>query len=177
MIDKRKIRKEIQATRDNLSQIKKSSFDKKLCDKLIKIISERNAKIVHTYISIKSEVNIFPVIDYMLSNGITVVAPKALSSLKMSDLILSSIDCLESGVFGTKHPAGNNEYKGTYDLIIVPGLAFDKYNNRIGYGAGYYDYFLKSNISSYKVAIAYPFQIIDKIPFEPHDVKLDKIIF
>lgn len=177
MIDKQLIRKQVQNKRDSLSLTEKSTLDRNLCNILIKLIDAKKTKVVHTYLPIKSEVNIYPVIDYMLSNNITVVAPKALPGMEMSNLILSSLSDLENGVFGTKHPTGNNIYHGQYDIIIVPGLAFDKNNNRIGYGGGYYDMFLKSNQKALKVALAYPFQVFNEIPFEFHDEKLDLIIY
>jgi 5-formyltetrahydrofolate cyclo-ligase len=65
------------------------------------------------------------------------------------------------------------------DLIIVPGLAFDTKGNRLGRGQGFYDRFLK-NLKKYKhiqtIALAYPFQIQENIPFEPHDQKVDRVI-
>jgi 5-formyltetrahydrofolate cyclo-ligase len=61
------------------------------------------------------------------------------------------------------------------DLAIVPGLAFDKQNNRIGYGKGYYDKLL-SNLSVFKIGICFDFQIFDKIPATEKDIKMDLVI-
>lgn len=177
MINKDSVRKKIGAIRNNIPLEEKVLLDSKLCESLINTIVEKKAQVVHTYIPIKSEVNIYPVIEFMLSNSITVIAPKAMPDMKMINLNLNSTDSLENGIFGTKHPSGNNEYHGKYDIIIVPGLAFDKKNNRIGYGAGYYDVFLRENINAFKVAVSYPFQILDKIPIEEHDVVLDQVLF
>jgi len=66
------------------------------------------------------------------------------------------------------------------DLVIVPGVVFDKSGHRIGYGHGYYDRFLdnleKINKNAVKVGLAYDFQIADKVPIEKHDVPVDKIV-
>ena len=66
------------------------------------------------------------------------------------------------------------------DLIIVPGLGFDLEKNRIGFGGGFYDTFLtrlrKDGIDIPFVAICYDFQIIEKVPVEGHDVKVDFIV-
>ena len=61
------------------------------------------------------------------------------------------------------------------DLIIVPGIAFDKQKNRIGYGDGFYDRLLKKTKCP-TIALAYEFQIVHNIPGEKHDVKVDQII-
>ena len=63
------------------------------------------------------------------------------------------------------------------DLVIVPGIVFDKKGHRIGYGYGYYDRFLKllgKNVK--KIGFAFEFQLVDKIPEEQHDVPMDVVI-
>ncbi|MFC4404211.1 5-formyltetrahydrofolate cyclo-ligase [Gracilibacillus xinjiangensis] len=65
--------------------------------------------------------------------------------------------------------------KYNIDLIIVPGLVFDQYGNRIGYGGGYYDRYL-SDYNGTKIALAANFQLVDKIHKEPHDIRVDYIV-
>jgi 5-formyltetrahydrofolate cyclo-ligase len=63
------------------------------------------------------------------------------------------------------------------DLVIVPGVCFDRSGNRLGYGAGYYDILLshvKDKIPF--VALAYEEQLVDTIPAEDHDVRVDIIV-
>lgn len=63
------------------------------------------------------------------------------------------------------------------DFVIVPGVAFDLFKNRVGYGAGLYDRFLQSVKSNCpKVGIAFEFQIYDTVPVEEHDIPLDFVI-
>ena len=62
------------------------------------------------------------------------------------------------------------------EMIIVPGVAFDRTGNRMGRGRGFYDRLLKSTPQALKVGVAYDFQILDEIPVEPHDVKMNRII-
>ena len=59
----------------------------------------------------------------------------------------------------------------------MPGLAFNDANFRLGYGGGYYDNFLLQYPLAYKLGICYPFQKVEQIPLEPHDVKLDDVLF
>jgi 5-formyltetrahydrofolate cyclo-ligase len=61
------------------------------------------------------------------------------------------------------------------DVIIVPGIVFDKRKHRIGYGKGYYDDLLRST-NAKKIALAYDFQIVDSIPNDEWDEKMDKVI-
>lgn len=113
----------------------------------------------------------------MLNSKVTVVTPKTLPNRKLQHLTLKSLDEVEKGVFGTSHPANTKEYLGEYDLIIVPGLAFNDANHRLGYGGGYYDNFLTQHPLAFKLGICYAFQNVEYIPMEPHDVILDEIIF
>lgn len=70
----------------------------------------------------------------------------------------------------------NEPYQGDYDLIVVPGVAFDKNGNRLGRGCGYYDRFLCQHQAVTKIGICFDFQLVDEIPTEPTDIKMDEII-
>ena len=64
-----------------------------------------------------------------------------------------------------------------FDLIIMPGVAFDRKGNRIGYGGGYYDkYFSQIKGESNKIVLAYDFQIVNSIENEAHDIRVNCII-
>ena len=70
----------------------------------------------------------------------------------------------------------NGEICTNIDVVIVPGIAFDKSGNRLGFGSGYYDKFLNLHASIYKIALAFDFQLIDTIDIQEHDVPMDLII-
>ena len=112
----------------------------------------------------------------MLTKNIKVITPKTLPKRQLENLELHALNELEKGVFGTSHPANSEIYSGNYDLIIVPGLAFDNQNYRLGYGGGYYDTFLEQHPNAFKVGIFYPFQKVSTVPKEKHDVCLDTIL-
>ena len=64
---------------------------------------------------------------------------------------------------------------GKIDLILVPGVAFDKFGNRLGRGKGYYDKVLKQT-GAYKLGVCFDFQLVERVPVEPHDVKMDRVV-
>ena len=70
----------------------------------------------------------------------------------------------------------NNEYTGNYDLIVVPGVAFDRNGNRIGRGKGYYDRFLCKHLDVNRIGICFDFQLVDEVPTEDNDVKMNEVI-
>ena len=87
-------------------------------------------------------------------------------------------ECLVAGEqFGIGEPTGPIWTDlDAIQIIIVPGVAFDRSGNRMGRGRGFYDRMLKSTVGALKIGIAYDFQMLDEIPVEPHDVKMDRII-
>lgn len=87
-------------------------------------------------------------------------------------------ECMTAGEqFGIGEPTGREWVDlDAVEMIVVPGVAFDQEGNRMGRGRGFYDRLLKSTPQAVKVGVAYDFQILDHIPTEPHDVKMDQII-
>lgn len=79
--------------------------------------------------------------------------------------------------FGILEPTGMKcEVLEDIDLILVPGLAFDREGNRLGRGKGYYDKILKRT-TAWKIGICFDFQVLQQVPAEVHDVKMDEVIF
>lgn len=175
-IAKKALRQKMRQLRDSRDLQEKRDHDRRINLLLKKLIQERKAASVHSFLPMGSEVDLHPLIEELLKNGTSVVCPRTLPKRKLEHLVLKSTHELEDGVFGTKHPAEANVFDGDYDIILVPGLAFDTAGNRLGYGAGYYDSFLENHPEAFKVGVAYPFQVLDKVPTEIHDVKLDRII-
>ena len=97
------------------------------------------------------------------------------------DLVLRQYtgpECMVSGEqFGIGEPMGD-EWTDleAVQLIAVPGVAFDPAGNRMGRGRGFYDRLLKSTPHAVKIGLAYDFQMLDTIPTEPHDVRMDRVI-
>ena len=70
----------------------------------------------------------------------------------------------------------NDAYTGDFDLIVVPGVAFDRQGNRLGRGKGYYDRFLCQHQKVKKIGICFDFQLVDNVPVEENDIPMDEII-
>lgn len=173
---KQALRKYMLQKRQALDSNLKAKYDAAICAQLETQIESMKARIIHAYLPMGAEINIRPLLENLLQKGITIATPKTLAKPNMENRILTSFNDLENGVFGTKHPAQPNVFDGSFDLIIIPGLAFDSNNYRLGYGGGYYDTFLKSQDQSIKLGVFYPFQKVFEVPIEKHDIQLDGII-
>ncbi len=170
------LRSAMEAGRQRLSRSEREHYSSQICQVLWDLIRSRDARVVHSYLTMGREVNVLPLLQRLLDTGITVVAPKTLRKRQMTNLVVQSMQCMEPGVFGTYHPKDAVEYPGPYDLIIVAGLAFDRVGYRLGYGGGYYDTFLADHPHAWKVGVGYPCQLHDQVPVEAHDIRLDQVI-
>lgn len=92
-------------------------------------------------------------------------------------LLYTGKDAVKAGVFGILEPTEESQSvaEEEIDLIIVPGVAFDRQHNRLGRGKGYYDRLL-STLKAPKIGICYDFQLLDTIPVESFDKKMDIIV-
>ena len=168
---KKEIRKELLYLRDNLEDRYNKSMIIK--NKILDLDIYKNSKVVAIYYSMKSEVDTKELIEESLSLGKKVLLPRIINKNKMIFIAINKETNYERNSFGVMEPIGE-EYSDI-DLIICPGVAFDKDNNRLGYGRGYYDkYLAKHNI--YKIGICYKEQLIDKIDTDEYDIKMDMIV-
>lgn len=82
---------------------------------------------------------------------------------------------LVAGVLGTRHPADDAEVLSEGDLILVPGLAFDRSGRRLGRGRGFYDRFLAGQ-SAFKLGVCFSGQVVEEVPREDHDAVVDAVV-
>ena len=174
---KKSLRLSMLSARSAMDQSAKKAYDKDICEALGHEINKRECKVIHAYIPMANEINILPLLEHLLYTNIKVVCPKTLPARVLENRVLHSLNVLETGIKGTLHPAEADVYNDQYDFIIVPGLAFDANKFRLGYGGGYYDNFLAQQPNAIKTGIFYPFQKVNMVPKEPHDICLDDIIY
>lgn len=170
------LRKAILEKREQMLPSQKQQWDETILTYLKKMVLERNVQSVHTFISMPNEVNTLVFIQWLLDRNVTVVCPKTLTNRQLEHRVLTSLHELENGKFATKHPQNTLIFEHQPELIIVPGLAFDKLGYRMGYGAGYYDTFLAQWPNAYKVGVCYPFQLVNEVPTEAHDARMDEVV-
>lgn len=173
-MNKQILRKKYKDIRKNIKD--KQKQDNKIFNKIIKLEEYEQSDLILTYVSLKDEVDTIELIKYSLKNGKKVAVPKC----EGDDIVfyyISSFEDLEEGNFGILEPK-TNESINNFDnsICIIPGVAFDKQNNRIGYGRGFYDRFLE-DYNGVKMGLAYRECICDKIDSEINDIKMDKVVF
>ena len=127
------------------------------------------------YISYDNEVYTHAMIQDSIKQGKNIVVPKVNGGILIPS-ILTSWSELTIGSYNILEPKQIKPVMlEDINIVIVPGIGFDIYGHRIGHGRGYYDRFLRE-IKSIKIGLAFDFQILQEIPYEEHDIEMDKII-
>lgn len=179
-MEKVKVRGEIINKRNKLSSKDKIRYDNLIFKKLINSEIYKKSKKIFIYISFGSEVDTRNIIEYSLADGKEIYVPKTNKLVKeMLAIRINSLSNLTADKWGILEPETiNKDNIGCeFDLIIMPGVAFDNKGNRIGYGGGYYDkYISKYNGNTEYIALAYEIQIVKSIYIEEHDITVDYIL-
>lgn len=180
MENKKTIRNIIKEKRSILTDKEKELMDNIIFNKIIESESYKIAKVMFVYVSFQGEVDTKRFIEYALNQDKRICVPKIVSKKEgLKAVEINSLQDLKEGAYGILEPEGFNSEinKEEIDLILMPGVAFDKEGGRVGYGGGFYDRFLKGvSKDTSKIALAYDFQIFNKVPMEEQDVRIDGII-
>jgi 5-formyltetrahydrofolate cyclo-ligase len=159
-----------------------SDKSKEIVDKLKLMKEYEECKTVFIYMDFKNEVKTLDLIRVMIKEKKRVIIPYTdVLNTVIIPVELKDLDKdLKISPYGYLEPKEEKIIPvepAEFDLIIVPGVVFDKKFNRIGFGKGYYDRILAKKRNDVKaIAIAYEFQVLDEIPSEEHDIKMDIII-
>ncbi|MEI8200113.1 MAG: 5-formyltetrahydrofolate cyclo-ligase [Eubacteriales bacterium] len=136
--------------------------------------------VIGLYSPIRSEADILSHAALLRARGLLTALPRICGDKLVFGVVTDGKN-LRPGVFGIMEPLPEAEMVQCRDFcaICIPGLAFDRTGARLGYGKGYYDRFLQLAPGDRRpllIGVGYDFQLIDAIPQDSHDLKLDYII-
>ena len=134
---------------------------------------------IAVYLASPDEIDLSAFISEMLGRGVKVVAPRWNGeTYELAKLGGLSSECLRRGPMGILEPAEAEVAKpGEVAVWIVPGLAFTRDGRRLGYGGGWYDRLLASaSADSLRIGVAHEFQVVEELPQEPHDIRIDCVV-
>lgn len=149
--------------------------------KVRRLTAFRQARCVCSYVALPYEVQTWQMIEGMLAYKKRVVVPVVQKWTKRLQLaeIQDPFTDLAPGAFGVLEPIGSLKPVRLCDvqLVLVPGLAFDRHGNRLGHGHGYYDRFLARVPSKIPtVGLAFSFQLLDCLPVTSHDHAVQTVL-
>lgn len=176
---KSEIRKEALELRESMPEMYRNTLNIKIFNGIKEWDLYQNAECVMLYASFRSEVNTWSLIEDCLSQGKRVVLPKTVrEGTRIVPCLVNDLNDLVRTKFGVMEPDANRSPEAEtndIDLILVPGAAFDLKGGRIGYGAGYYDRFLKK-YKGIKAGMCFYSQIVSSTLSEEHDVAMDYLV-
>lgn len=185
METKKQIRIRSLKARDALTEEERNQKSRKICERLLQSSFFEEAQDILLYASYGSEVQTQQIFDQAVSEGKQVFYPRVMDGETMQFFQVTDLSALQEGYRGIREPRADGaaytqpgRKAGRRALLIMPGAAFDREKNRIGYGKGFYDRFLGAGFAGMKIALAFDVQILqeNQIPAQETDVRPDLIL-
>lgn len=161
------------------AEIKRNS--RKISARLFHLPAFKKSEVIACFVSLSGEVETRDIIERALTLKKHVAVP--VTALGFKKVFFSAIrtwnDVDSHGKGGIPEPSRRNWRKvklKDVDLVIAPGLLFDREGNRLGYGAGVYDRLLKQMPHAVKIGVAFNVSLIDVLPRDRHDVPVDMVV-
>lgn len=181
--EKSLLRKQILEKRASLPLETRKNADIAMAERIIGHQWFYRAEVILGFMNYDSEISTEEILKEALLRKKKLFLPK-IEGDNMSFYKMDSLAELQKGYKGILEPAGDTEqfdyerYKNSRLLILIPGVAFDIYGNRMGYGKGFYDRFLeqKEVLQTFSIGIGYKCQQVNQLPVDEHDIKPYQVI-
>lgn len=179
-MDKQQLRQQMRTQLGRYSAQQRVDMSQKACKNIVETPEFQNANTIMAFLSLPHEADTTPFILYAWQHSKTVAVPKI--SWQQRHMIPVQINSLETGI-ATEAGGLRNPVTGVpvpledIDLVITPGLAFDKNGNRLGRGGSYYDrFFQNEKLKAVKCGFGFAEQIIQDVPTVEHDKPIDMLV-
>ena len=173
---KKILRREFLSKRAAISIDERDRISHALIKKFTESELYRKSKVIMAYASTPEELQLNELFAACFDDGKILTIPFIVGKGEMQAVEVPNFDALEVGAFGiqtVKRELRKFIGPAQIDCVIVPGAAFDLSGGRLGLGGGYYDRFLPLAVNAVKIALAYDFQLVDSLPIEEHDFRIE----
>jgi 5-formyltetrahydrofolate cyclo-ligase len=178
---KAELRARLRARRD--AEPERDARSRRILERAIELPQYRAARVIASFVGVNSEVNTAPLLERALADGKRVAVPWR-DGVELRFTALDDLGDLVPASFGLREPAeplrvdaGREIAPEAIDLVLVPGLGFDRLGNRLGHGRGYYDRFLRRcRRETPRVGLAFECQVVDQLPVTDRDEPLDLLV-
>ncbi len=180
-MNKKELRKQMLQKRNRLDAEYRKQADEAITAAFLESELYRNSQSLFIYISYSSEVDTQRIISQALQDGKKVLVPRTCGETRQMDAVqitdfktqLCQTCC---GILEPDYDDGQAFPPEQIDLIVVPGVAFDRKGFRIGYGGGYYDKYLCLATNATTIGFAYEQSLLDALTPEIHDRRVNRIL-
>jgi 5-formyltetrahydrofolate cyclo-ligase len=176
---KRDVRRTVLAARDALGDAERIARSTAIHDRFLALPEVERAGIVMLFWSFGSEVSTPPLIERLHDRGTRVALPRIGSAGELEVVGYMPGDPVRKTSFGAREPTGGAVLDpASIDLVVTPGVAFDRGGRRIGYGGGFYDRFLLlTRPDAPRIGLGFDLQLLDEdLPAGAFDLRVDLIV-
>lgn len=175
-MDKKTLRDKILKQRKILPVLEHAHRSEQIVNNIIDYIKDINYNTIALYYPIHNEVDVKPLLDYLWGKKKNVLLPFSYKNGNMEFKLYEQNSNLIKDDYGIPSPGTKHIFPtDLIDITLVPCVACDEENNRMGYGAGFYDRFL-DKVPTTSIGVCFDFQVLKQIPIEKNDKKLTTII-
>lgn len=172
---KKQLRKQFSLSRDSLTHKEALIYSQQMTQSLMGMPEIQSAKIIASFVSFKSEIQMNSFNQWVIDHKKTLLLPKVdYSHQQIRFFEVTAMETLKRGHYGILEPDEilcKPYDPQKIDVIISPGLAFDKHGYRLGYGGGYYDrLFNTPSVQAVRIGVGYDLQYTDILPHEAFDL-------
>ena len=176
---KQEIRRRLRALRQSLAPGEIEARSRQIENRVRALEDYAEAGALLVYLALPEEVQTGALIEEALRSGKRVYVPVVVPGA--SDLNLAEYtgpECLDQpGPFGLRQPRPGSGFPDRLDLVLTPGLAFDRAGRRLGFGKGYFDrLFARLSPECLRVGLAFEFQVIPRVPAGPGDRPVHRVV-
>ena len=176
-MDKKELRRQIRELKRAMTpeQIEQASL--RLGELFLETRQYKNAKTIYGYLPYNQEVRTVPMLEQALKDGKKVAVPKCYGD-EMKFIYLEDLTQVELGYCNIPEPIADGPVaEDETALVLMPGMAFTKNGDRMGYGGGFYDKFLAKEPNHPTVALCYSFQMVESLPTAEYDIPVDCVLW
>lgn len=174
---KRALRREVRALRDGLPRQERRRKDVAIADRLLDLRELQGARTVMAFASFGSEVGTAAILERLDAAGIRIALPRVVQG-EIVPVAFRPGDEVGASDLGAPEPVGGEVVSDAeIDVVVTPGLAFDRQGFRTGYGGGYYDrFFRRVRAEAFRVGVCYEIQLVAEVPRGAVDLPVDAVV-
>lgn len=176
-MDKKTLRRQIRELKAAMTEQEITEASWKLAQQFYNTRYYQDASVIYGYLPYNQEVRTVPILEQAMRDGKRVAVPKVYGDT-MRFLYMNDLTATEDNGWGIPEPVDDDSVADDPTaLVLMPGMAFDRAGNRMGYGGGFYDKFLAAEPDHPTVALCYDFQMVEHIPSEEYDIPVDLVLW
>ena len=176
-MDKKELRKQIRELKRAMTEEQIVSASQRLGELFLASEYYKSAKTIYGYLPYNQEVRTVPMLEQAIKDGKRVAVPKCYGD-EMRFIYMDDLTKVENGYANIPEPVADGPVaEDKTALVLMPGMAFTKNGDRMGYGGGFYDMFLAAEPDHPTLALCYAFQMVESLPTEEYDIPVDCVLW